>query len=379
MLISVSIMLVVVGGVFSLLNPSQGFFQAQPEVADMQQRLRIAVGEMSDGLRNAGAGTYRGALSGPISSVLAPLMPYRAGNTLSDPQNGVFFRTDTITVVQVPGDAAESSVATPLATTTSDIAVTTGGGCPPGLPACGFQTGDRVLIFDSGGGFDTFTVTGIGDGNLLQHASNILSKTYPSGARLVEIAMDTFYLRSTPSTDTYDLMHYDGYRTDETLVDNVVALRFDYLGDPSPAAIVHDPADPVGPWTTYGPKPPMLGVDNPNDSWPVSENCTFTLAAGRQVPRLASLGAVSLVSLTQAQLTDGPWCPDGTSPNRFDADLLRVRTVRVTVRVQTGVKALRGTDTALFTRPGRGQDTPRLVADQEIRFDVTPRNVNLDR
>ena len=33
---------VVTGGVFSLLNPSHGTFQAQPEVSDMQQRLRVA-------------------------------------------------------------------------------------------------------------------------------------------------------------------------------------------------------------------------------------------------------------------------------------------------------------------------------------------------
>jgi prepilin-type N-terminal cleavage/methylation domain-containing protein len=379
MLVSVAIMMVVMGGVFTVFNPAHGAFQAQPEVADMQQRLRIAVSEMSDGMRMAGAGSYRGTISGPISNILAPIMPYRIGNTSSDPRGGVFFRTDAITSIYVPADAAESSLALPLASTAADIQVVTGAGCPPASQACGFQTGDRVLISDDGGGFDMFTVTGIANGNALQHASDTLSKTYPAGARLVEISMDTFYLQSTPSTDTYELMHYDGYRTDEPLVDNVVALRFEYLGDPAPSAIVHDPAEPVGPWTTYGPKPPMLGVDNPNDSWPAGENCMFTLAAGRQAPRLASLGAGSLVSLTQAQLTNGPWCPDSASPNRFDADLLRVRTIRVLVRLQTGVVALRGTSRALFTRPGLAADATRLVPDQEIRFDVTPRNVNLYR
>ena len=379
MLVAVAIMTVVMGGVFTVFNPAQGAFQAQPEVADLQQRLRIAVSEMSDGMRMAGAGSYRGSVSGPISNILAPIMPYRVGNTSSDPRGGVFFRTDAITSVYVPADGAESSLALALASATADIQVVTGAGCPPSSPACGFQIGDRVLISDDGGGFDLITVTGIANGNALQHASDTLSKTYPAGARLVEISMDNYYLQSTPSTSTYQLMHYDGYRTDEPLVDDVVALRFEYLGEPAPSAIVHDPADPVGPWTTYGPKPPMLGVDNPNDSWPAGENCMFTLAAGRQVPRLASLGSGSLVSLTQAQLSDGPWCPDSASPNRFDADLLRVRTIRVSVRLQTGVAALRGANRALFTRPGLAAEAARLVPDQEIRFDVTPRNVNLYR
>ena len=42
MMVSTAVMMVIVAGVFSLLNPSYGTFQAQPEVADMQQRLRVS-------------------------------------------------------------------------------------------------------------------------------------------------------------------------------------------------------------------------------------------------------------------------------------------------------------------------------------------------
>jgi len=86
--------------------------------------------------------------------------------------------------------------------------------------------------------------------------------------------------------------------------------------------------------------------------------------------------------LTQAQLTDGPWCPDATNSNRFDADLFRIRKVRVTIRLQTGNASLRGSlaggQDALFTNAGTGTGA-RLVSDQQIRFDVSPRNLNLTR
>src|SRR5262245_46514377 len=43
LLLASVITLVVVGGAFELVAPAQRMFQAQPEAADMQQRLRVAV------------------------------------------------------------------------------------------------------------------------------------------------------------------------------------------------------------------------------------------------------------------------------------------------------------------------------------------------
>jgi hypothetical protein len=94
---------------------------------------------------------------------------------------------------------------------------------------------------------------------------------------------------------------------------------------------------------------------------------------------------LSLVPLTAANLTDGPWCPDPGNSNRYDADLLRIRKVRVTLRVQTGNRALRGSGSlaeggdALFKNAGTGVSLARTVPDRAIRFDVSPRNLNLGR
>ena len=57
-----------------------------------------------------------------------------------------------------------------------------------------------------------------------------------------------------------------------------------------------------------------------------------TIETPGRSPDLRASRAVS--RLDPGVLTDGPWLPDSTFANRFDADLLRVRRVRATVRVR---------------------------------------------
>src|SRR5689334_14325387 len=93
-------------------------------------------------------------------------------------------------------------------------------------------------------------------------------------------------------------------------------------------------------------------------------------------------GGVGQVQLAQAILTDAPWCPGqdaATYPNRFDADLLRIRRIRVTLRVQAALSALGGPAGVLFMHGGTATSPERLVPDQEIQFSVTPRNMTLGR
>ena len=145
--------------------------------------------------------------------------------------------------------------------------------------------------------------------------------------------------------------------------------------------------------TSYGPRPPLPTVDSAGDDWGMGENCTFRLSGGVQVGRLADWGGgaaavAALVPIPYTQLNDGPWCPGVTNAagallsSRFDADMLRVRRVRVTLRVQAGAEGLRGANPAgqvLFIHPGPARQGGRIVPDQEIRFEVTPRNMNVGR
>jgi hypothetical protein len=72
-----------------------------------------------------------------------------------------------------------------------------------------------------------------------------------------------------------------------------------------------------------------------------------------------------------SSLTDGPFRGAGLA--MFDDDLRRIRTVRVALRLETGVDQLRGADTRLFARPGTA-GARRLLPDVATTFEVTPRN-----
>ena len=396
MLVASAIMVTVTAGIFSVLNPTQGTFQAQPEVADMQQRLRVAVDNLRKDLLMAGAGSYTGGSAGALYNFFAPIMPYRRGSdptvpagTCEEAEDSTFYCHDTITILYVPPTPAQTGVTQALGNegNSAEIIVEPQLNCGPDVhdQLCGFEEGMRVLIMDIDGTWDTMTLTEIQDEALhLQHNDDELSGSYDSGnARLTQVATHTYYLKADEDTETFQLMHYDGYQTDLPVVDNVVALTFEYFGDPAPPMLLPgvDLTSTVAPWTTYGPRPPELGVDlRDGDEFGDGENCVFRMSGGVQVPRLETLASGNVqVKLDPDSLIDGPWCPFEDAPNPFDADLLRVRRIRVTLRVQVAAATLRGPAGVLFTRGGTSTSAERFVPDQEIKFDITPRNMNLGR
>lgn len=122
------------------------------------------------------------------------------------------------------------------------------------------------------------------------------------------------------------------------------------------------------------------------------ENCIFALNDGRHVPRLddwlGSLPSGSLVPVPIDRLGDGPWCPGKTTRTgvavggRFDADALRIRTVRVTMRVQAASALVRGLNPPgrlLFVHPGSARSSSSYLPDRITTFQVTPPNLNLAR
>jgi prepilin-type N-terminal cleavage/methylation domain-containing protein len=382
MLVATAIMVGVTAAIFGLLDPSRGTYRTQPEVSEMQQRLRVGTTFLANDLLMAGAGTYTGASAGALYNYFAPVLPYRKGDIDPDPPGT--FRSDAISIVYVPQTPSQTTIRDEMPRTASQLKVNPQPNCPPSKhdALCGFKQGMRVMLFDSSGAWDSITITTVQDEALHLGYDGQLSVAYGAGSYITQVATHTYYLNADPGNGIFQLMHYDGYQTDIPVVDNVVDLQFEYFGDPQPPRLIDGKAltDPIGPWTTYGPKPPPLGVDRASDSWGAGENCVFMVSGGQHVPRLPVLAEGSeLVRLDANRLTDGPWCPDDANGDRYDADLLRVRKIGVRLRVQVASAELRGPAGVLFRNAGTSAGGNRIVPDQEIRFDISPRNLNLGR
>jgi hypothetical protein len=320
----------------------------QPEIGDMQQRIRIATAALSGAIMMAGAGVDRGNARGGLGRYFAPIFPYRAGRFGADPPRGIRYRADAITILHVPKTAAQSKLRDRAAAGATTLDVDAWPGCPVGDPACGFAAGMTLLVFDETSAWDAFAVTGVEGAKLhVERLGAGPSQAYEAGAAIAEAIWHTYYLDDGAD----QLRHYDGDETDVPVVDNVVGLRFTYFGVGEPPS---------------RPRPPA-GV----------ENCVVDSTGAAKLTVLPASGS-SLAELGPEILSDGgagaiAWC--GTSDHPFDPDLLRIRKVRITVRVQAGTETLRGADAVLFRNPGRASRHDRLLPDVEATIEVTPRNL----
>jgi hypothetical protein len=346
LLVSAAIMMTVTGAIFALVNPSQGTAKAQPEASDLQQRMRIGADTLFKEVMMAGAGPYQGSVTGSLISFFAPILPRRTGYT--NPDAPTVFRPDAITLSYVPNSYSQTTLRNAMPPSSTELKVNDQANCPKGQDLCGFKEGMVVILFDSTGNWDTFSVTEVqGDAGHLQHRGQNWTHEYDAGASVTQVVSNTYYRNAA----TNQLMRYDGGTSDLPLVDHVVDLRIDYFGEVNPPMV---------------PKPP-----------PGVANCLYDAAGNYANLPVLNANEGSLATLPPAMLTDGPWCGGGS--NQFDADLLRIRKVRVTLRMQVADAALRGADTALFANPGKSDGGTRLVPDYFVRYDVTPRNLNLTR
>jgi Tfp pilus assembly protein PilW len=318
LLVSTSLVAVVAAGAFGMLNPSSAAFQSQLEAADMQQRLRVAATRLAADLAVVGAGPDRGPRAGPLVQSFAPVLPMLRGTRADDPPESWF--ADRITLLAVPPGAPQTRLSAAVASGSDWIVVDAQPQCPPSDPLCLFSVGDVVAVFDDSGSIDLVEITAVAASPvpMLQHANQPLTSTayQPSTTSIVGMSVVSYALDRQAS----QLVVVGGLGAPVApFVDNVVDLAFTYHA---------------------------LGDDG------------------------------SFVPLTAAQLADGPWRPNASSANRWDADLLRVRAVTVTLRVQAAIAALRGPAGALFAAAGTGRDASRWVPDTQVTFQISPRNLD---
>lgn len=324
-LVAIALSLVVVSTVLGMVHAVRPAIASTPDLVDIQQRLRAGIAAIAREVQAAGAGPDGGPMVGPLGDYLPPVIPRRIGAVAADPARSA--RSDVLSLISVPeGVAYPTVLAAPM---TGSVFTLDERRCPAGRPACGFEPGMGAVVFDTQQ-FDLFNIQNI-SGNLVtvRPRGPSSSREYGDGASIAPIVARTYYLDAVTRT----LREYDTDQTDSPVIDDAVELRFEFAGV-------------AGPPTR--PKPP-----------PGRANCLYD-EAGVATPGLASLefGRSGLAELPIGLFTDGPWC--GSGALEFDADLLRVRRVRITL----GLRAARSAGSSL-----------RPPAEASVTLDIALRNL----
>jgi hypothetical protein len=309
---------------------------------DLQQRARAATDMLSRALLEAGAGPQAGPASGPLSRYVPGVLPRRVGVRGAHPFDQ--FHPDSLTAIRVLAEATHATLALPMPAGSTAMELAPVVGCT--VPTCGFADGSTAMVIDPDGSYDTFTVTDVGAASLTVRARGPGSgRTHSAGSPVLSIDSSSFFI--DPS---YVLRRYDGDASDMPAIDDVVAMDVRYYGATEP---------PI--W----PRPPSGEA-----------NCLYDAGGAYQSALMPALSGVGgLVELTAEMLSDGPWC--GSGGTQFDADLLRVRRIRITVRLQASDPAVRGSDRQRFATPGSAMRETSMVSDVFVSIDVTLRNVGL--
>lgn len=344
-LVATVMTMVVMGAALVLAERNVVVAGTAPEMVDEQQRARAGADLIVRDLLLAGAGMSVGPRAGTLGRYLAPVLPRRIGAS-GDPFNTA--RSDAISSIYVSTTNAQSRLLLAMTSPADGIQVDATLGCPHGTQVCGLQQASTAILFDDAGRFDLVDVLSLNNSTavIAHRQQGPLDFTYQTGDSVAEAESHTYYF----DRPALQLRHFDGSQSDVPVLDNVVDVMFEYFGDPAPPT---------------RPKPPLGTANCLYDATGASTSGLGTLSAGQE-----------LVDLPLSMFTDGPWCAFGS--NRYDADLLRVRLVRVTLRVQVANPMLRGTSQD-FAVAGLNRSAVRLVPDYTVRIDVAARNMSMPR
>lgn len=320
--LALALTVTVVGMTLSVIEPAHRALAIQAQTDDMFQRARVGFVALHRVLLDAA--TPAAAGGGPLRPAVVPFVRVGADHA----------GADAISVMTLSTTNTRAVTDAPIEGDTGTVHLGATRGCEPFRAACGFRVGSTALIFDKRGRSDLFRITDVlGDVISVVSMEGVRLPVYPAGSTIIPVDVHRYYF----DRDRGQLRHYDGWKTDVPVLDNVVALSVQYFGSP---------LRPVG----------------------ESEEVRPPCADGS---RSFSRRLRPEVELSLSVLTDGPWC--GTRP-RFDVDLFRVRRVRVVLLLQASAAEHRGSDRRVFARPGPAVDHRRLVPDATVRFDVALRN-----
>ncbi|NQW05408.1 MAG: prepilin-type N-terminal cleavage/methylation domain-containing protein [Acidobacteria bacterium] len=312
LLVALALTALVMSAIGALAVGTYRLAESQPRLMDAQQRARVIAETLGRDVRQAGAGLDRGTMSGPLHRTFAAIWPRRMGRLRPDGTNSA--RSDVVTLIHVPDTLIQTTLATDFPSSGMNLALSSCPGRasePVSSPRsllrssqpCRVAQGLSLAVFDSTGRLDLVGVLGsVGqeiDVRVLASAGGV----YRAGSTVTEVILRGYYLDEVAA----QLRYYDSDGTDYPVVDDVTGLVFEYFGDPAPPR-----------W----PRPD-----------PAVANCLYNQFGDWLGGALLPTAADGLAVLPLAMFTDGPWC--GAGDTAFDADLLRVRRVRVSVTVSS--------------------------------------------
>ncbi len=337
LVVAAAVVVLLLGTVFSLVDPARGALGVQPEIAEMQQRLRAGFARLQADLLLAGSGPQAGAVA-PVARLRAPVIPALVGHR-HPVTAGTTFTADALTVLYAPPGAAAAELASAFSGLPGDVPLAAAGDrCPSGVTTCGFEANSLALAFDAAGRSDIVRVLRVSAGALrLRAVGEGPAQLFAPGSSIVPLAVRGYYHDRAAA----ELRYQNGWVTDAPVLDNVVGLSIRYFGRPAHSVDVRAAA------ATAPCLAAMLATAPDSDAGP----------------------AQSEEELTAGVLTDGPWCGGRLL---FDVDLFRVRRVRVELRLQASDARHRGRNPGLFHRPGSARHN--LAPDLLGVIEVTPRN-----
>jgi prepilin-type N-terminal cleavage/methylation domain-containing protein len=282
------------------------------QFAELTQRLVRAQGDLADLNQRARVVASRlyqdlvmagaGPWNGARAGSLAGIVPgVRPWRAGAlAPDPELTFSGECVSILYVPDTRVVTRLTAGMAAVAGPLVIDAGAPGCPANGACGFNPGDRAIVIGDAPGSFDVFTVAIAGGGLLTPAAP-LGAAYPAGSPVAAVAERTYYLDRADAR----LMMYDGALTDSIVLDQVSDLRFTYFG-------------------TSG-----------TGSWEVVD---------------------------ESLLTDGPLL--GHSPRRFDADVLRIRRVRVSLTLEA--------------QPGWRQ-WAGWTGRRQLSFDVSPRNLGVRR
>jgi hypothetical protein len=312
-------MSLIASAVAVLVTNTDRLARSQSHIVDAQQRARVIAETLGRDLRLAGAGVDRGSMTGPLGRMFTPVWPRRVGRLRPDATSTA--RPDVITLVHVPDTVLQTSLALPGAPAAGSIILSP---CAGGAMPCPVVRGSSLALFELPGRVDLLGVLGSAAGATLVRPLGTSSGMFDAGALVAEVAIRSYYFDAAEG----QLRLYDGDGSEQPVVDGVAALTFEYFGDISAPRWPHPP--------------------------PGTGNCMYDdTGLWRGGPTLSATDE-GLAALPLAMFSDGPWC--GAGGAAFDADLLRVRRLRVSLQLRA---------------PGADRAQPNY----RVVLDVTPRNL----